>query len=107
LKAWDIYSFQPEGWPTRHPAVIVSHPDRVANKAEVNVLMCSSHEATRSAKANEVILDQSDGLNWPTLCRCDFLHQVEKADLKNHRGHVTDIRRRQIINTINRANGWL
>ena len=107
MKAWDIYSFQPGGWPEPHPALIVSHPDRVANKPEVNILMCSSHQAQRPPKANEVILDKADGLDWPTVCRCDFLHQVEKSDLKSFRGHVTEKRRQLIIATIIRGNGWL
>ena len=107
MKAWDIYSYQPQGWPQPHPCVIVSHPERVANKPEVNILMCASQQATRAAKPNEVILDQADGLNWSTLCKCDLLHAVDKAELKNHRGHVTDLRRRQIIATINRANDWV
>lgn len=107
MKAWDIYSFQPPRWPQAHPAVIVSHPQRVANKPEVNVLMCSSKPATRRPEANEVILDQGDGLDWPTLCKCDLLHVVEKAELKNYRGHVTAERRREIIAAINRSNDWL
>lgn len=107
MKTWDIYSFQPPNWPQPHPAVIVSHPQRVANKPEVNVLMCSSQQARRPPEANEVILDQSDGLNWPTLCKCDLLHAVEKSELKNHRGHVTAERRKEIIAAINRSNGWL
>jgi mRNA-degrading endonuclease toxin of MazEF toxin-antitoxin module len=107
MKAWDIYSFQPPNWPQAHPAVIVSHPLRVANKREVNVLMCSSQRATRSPEANEVILDQNDGLDGPTLCKCDLLHAVEKSDLNNYRGHVTAERCKQIIATINRSNGWI
>jgi len=107
LKAWDIFSYQPPGWPQPHPCVIVSHPDRVANKEEVSILMCSSQSAQRGPKPNEVILDNSDGLNWPTLCRCDLIHAVLKAQLKNQRGHVTQERRRQIIETINRSNGWV
>lgn len=107
MKAWDIYSYQPRNWPQPHPAVIVSHPQRVANKPEVNVLMCSSQQAARPPEANEVILDQSDGLNWPTLCKCDLLHAVEKSELKNYRGHVTAERRKEIIAAINRSNGWL
>ncbi len=107
MKAWDIYSFQPEHWPSPRPAVVVSHPERVARKPEVNILMCSSQQAARAPEANEVILDQSDGLDWPTLCKCDLLHSVEKSELKNYRGHVTRERRREIISAINRANGWI
>jgi mRNA-degrading endonuclease toxin of MazEF toxin-antitoxin module len=107
LKAWDIFSYQPEGWPEPHPCVVVSHPERVANKPEVSILMCSSQRAQRQPKPNEVILDESDGLNWPTLCKCDLIHAVLKAALKNRRGHVTGPRRRQIIDTINRSHDWV
>jgi len=107
MTAWDIYSFQPANWPQSHPAVVVSHPDRVANKPEVTILMCSSKAATRPAKPNEVILDESDGLEWPTLCKCDLLYTVPKVELKNRRGSVTPTRRKQIIATINRSNGWV
>ena len=106
MNAWDIYSFQPPGWPEPHPAVIISHPLRVAGKPDVNVLMCSSQPATRPPRANEVLLDQADGLDWPSLCKCDLLHALPKAQLKEYRGHVTQQRRWQIICAINRSNGW-
>jgi hypothetical protein len=107
MTAWDIWSFQPPGWIEPHPAVIVSHPGRVANKPEINILICSSKAPARPPKEHEVILDEADGLNWPTLCKCDYLFGVEKARLTNFRGHVSDARRRQIIATINRVNGWV
>jgi hypothetical protein len=107
LKAWDIFSYQPPGWPEPHPAVIVSHPDRVTRKPEVNILMCSSQRAARDPKPHEVVLDEADGLDWPTLCKCDLLHAVDKADLKQRRGRVTSARRQRIITTINRANDWV
>ena len=106
MKAWEIWSYQPAGWSEPHPAVIVSSPNRVANKPDVNILMCSSKQATREAMPNEVILDASDGLSWPTLCKCDLLHLITKSELKNRRGQVTEERQRQIVATINRANGW-
>jgi mRNA-degrading endonuclease toxin of MazEF toxin-antitoxin module len=106
MKAWEIWSYQPSGWPEPHPAVIVSSPGRVANKPDLNILMCSSKQATREPMPNEVILDASDGLNWPTLCKCDLLHLITKTELKTRRGQVTAERRRQIIATINRANDW-
>ena len=107
MNAWEIWSYQPPGWPTAHPAVIVSSPERVANKPDVNVLMCTSQRASRPPHANESILDEADGLNWPTLCKCDLLHLVQKALPKQRRGVVSDQRRRAIIATINRSNGWL
>jgi hypothetical protein len=56
---------------------------------------------------NEIILDTSDGLSWQTLCKCDLVHLITKTELKSRRGQVTEARRRQIIATINRANGWV
>ena len=105
--AWEIWSYQPQGWPEVHPAVIVSAPGRVANKLEFNVIMCSSKQATRAALPHEVILNQADGLSWPTLCKCDLFHLVSPQNLTQLRGAVTPERRRQIIATINRANGWV
>ena len=107
MKAWDIFNWQPPGWPEPHPAVIVSHPARVANKPEVSLLLCASKPATRVAEAHEVVLDASDGLDWPTLCRCNLFFMVKKADLKTQRGTVTAERRKQIIATIIRSNGWV
>jgi hypothetical protein len=69
--------------------------------------MCTSKQATRPALAYEVILDTADGLNWPTICKCDLLHKVDKAQLSNRCGTVTSERRRQIIATIVRSNDWV
>ncbi len=106
MKTWEIWSYQPPGWPEPHPAVIISHPGRVSRKNEFNVLVCSSHRAGRGAKGNEVILDEADGLDWPTLCFCDPLHLVRRDELKNRRGVVTPERQRGIIRTMIMVNGW-
>lgn len=71
------------------------------------MIMCASRRATRRPEPNEVILDANDGLDWATLCKCDLLYTVQKANLVNRRGAVSAERRRQIIATINRVNGWL
>ena len=107
MKQWEIWSYQPAGWPEPHPAVIISSDGRVANKPDVNVLMCSSQRAGRAATPAEIILDEADGLNWPTLCKCDLLHLVDKAILFQRRGLVSPNRRRAIVRTINAANGWV
>jgi hypothetical protein len=107
MKPWEIWSYHPKGWPEPHPCVIVSAAGRVANKPEVNILLCSSKQAAREPLAYEVILDQADGLDWPTLCKCDLLHLVEKTEIRNCRGRVTEERQRQIIAAINRSNEWI
>jgi hypothetical protein len=107
MKAWEIWSFQPAGWPEPHPAVIVSHPLRVANKPPVEIIMGSSQRAAREPKPNEVILDKADGLDWPTLFKCDLIHTVLKSELTVQRGVTTAIRRRKMIETIIRSHDWL
>ena len=107
MKAWEIWSYQVPGWPEPHPAVIISAERRVANKPDVNILLCASQRATRPAVESEVILDEADGLDWPTLCKCDLIHLVSKELLANRRGRVSAERRVAIIRTINRANGWV
>lgn len=105
MKPWDIctYEFERAGL---HPAVIVSHPDRVAHSAWVNVLICSTQRANRPPKETEVRLNSADGLDWETLCRCDVLWLVEKSKLAGKRGSVSRYRRRQIVDKINAAIGW-
>jgi hypothetical protein len=104
MKQWDIFTWTfPEG---KHPAVIVSHSERVANKRVINILLCSSKRATRAAEANEVILDEADGLDWPTLCKCDLLYRVSKSELSQRRGAVIESRRRAIVSRIIQSFGW-
>jgi mRNA-degrading endonuclease toxin of MazEF toxin-antitoxin module len=106
VKPFDIYSWQPAGWPEPHPAVIVSHPDRVTAKPEVEVLMCSSKKAGRMVLPGEIMLDEADGLDWPTLCKCDLIHAVSKQDLTHRRGEVFPLRRAPMIRLIIAAHAW-
>jgi len=89
------------GFPTN-----VSHPARIAVKPTVNVLLCSSQRARRAAEVNEVILDEADGLDWDTLCKCDLIYDVPKSDLTGLCGSVSPIRRRQIVERIVGSFGW-
>ncbi|MDB6040371.1 MAG: hypothetical protein JWM99_4212 [Verrucomicrobiales bacterium] len=68
--------------------------------------MCSSQRATRSALPHEVILDAADSLDWPTLCKCDLIHAVPKAELKRFRGTVSLARRQLLVRTVIAAHGW-
>jgi mRNA-degrading endonuclease toxin of MazEF toxin-antitoxin module len=104
MNAWDVCYWDFEFG--RRPVVIISHVARVARKDAVNVLKCSSHRATRTAGPTEVILEQADGLDWPTMCACDLIFAVPKAQLKDRKGNVTPIRRRALVNQIVLAMGW-
>src|SRR6185436_3953405 len=63
MKQWDIWTCDFAG-AGPHPAVVVSHPDRVARAPLVNVLIASSQRASRPARENEVLLNGADGLDW-------------------------------------------
>jgi mRNA-degrading endonuclease toxin of MazEF toxin-antitoxin module len=100
VSAWDIFDFD---WPWGvHPAVIISNPMRVQLKQQVVVLSCRTLRpgTKHDAEANEAILDEEDGLNWQTLCRCDLTWTVDKSRLRNRRGSVSRERRRDIARKI-------
>lgn len=80
--------------------IVVSNGVRVALKPEVVVLTCSSHRSQRPPREHEVILDETDGVDWPTLCRCDLLYTLAKSSLTQRRGEVSVTRRREIAKRI-------
>jgi mRNA-degrading endonuclease toxin of MazEF toxin-antitoxin module len=105
MKQWDIWTcdFADAG---PHPAVIVSHPDRVARAPLVYVLIGSSERASRPARENEVMLDGADGLDWETLVKCDLMYLVEKERLYRHWGNARPVRRRALVRRINACFGF-
>ena len=101
MKPWDIYllPFEEEG---PHPAVVISGEERCENSdiGTVNVLLCTSAKLNRGPKKTEIILDESDGLDWKTAVRCDVIYLLEKTRFRQIRGSVTLIRRRVIARKI-------
>ena len=83
-----------------HPVVLISHPDRCARGALVNVLYCTSQRQSRAPYPYEVLLNGMDGLDWETLCDCSILYAVPSAKLFGRRGRVSLERRRQIRATV-------
>jgi mRNA-degrading endonuclease toxin of MazEF toxin-antitoxin module len=106
MKPFEIYSWQPPGWPEPHPCVIISSPARVSNKPDVEVVLCSTQKAGRAAQSHEIILDGADGLDWPTICKCDLIYAVPKDRIKNRRGQVSERRQGLLIKTLLAAHGW-
>ena len=76
--------------------VLISHPDRCARGALVNVLYCTSQRQSRAPYPYEVLLNGTDGMDWETLCDCSILYTIPSAKLFGHRGRVSFERRRQI-----------
>ena len=104
MNAWEVYDAD-LGWGS-HPVVIVSHPARANRKEIVEVVDCAAQRANRPALAHEVVLDEADGMDWPTFCKCDCIYAVPRGELKRHRGAVTPERRRQIVRTLISVHGW-
>ncbi len=103
MNAWDIQTCD-LGWGP-HPVVVISHPLRAARKDFVEVLDCSSQRANRPPADNEVVLDETDGLDWPSFCKCDCIFAVPREELKGSRGSVGAVRRRQIVRAIIQSHG--
>jgi hypothetical protein len=95
MKEWEIWTGDIHGM---HPLVLLSRQPRIDSKLEVVVLKCVTMrgEAQRVPRIYETILDEADGLDWKTLCRCDLLFTVSKSSLTNRRGIVSPARRRDI-----------
>ena len=102
MKPWEIWTADVGHAP--HPVVILSNAGRCASaKPELVILSCTSHRAARAAERHEVIMDEADGLDWPTLCRCDLLYTVRRDQLQRRRGLVTPARRRELARQIVQA----
>src|SRR2546430_1748022 len=101
MNQWDILMF-PFSKEQRHPAVILSNDETCQNPdiEEVNALICTSARVNRGPKPIETVLDESDGLDWKTLVRCDKIHLLPKTGFAENKGNVTKQRRQLIARKI-------
>jgi mRNA-degrading endonuclease toxin of MazEF toxin-antitoxin module len=106
MRQFDILYWKPPDWKEAHPAVVVSRPDRTGRKRDVEVILCSMQRAQRRPEAHEIILDEADGLDWPTLCKCDLIYAVAKDQLRPRKGRVSDARQAPLVRTMIAAHGW-
>jgi hypothetical protein len=107
VKPWDIrlFEFETEG---AHPAIIISGIERCENpdNAVVNALLCTRARLNRAPKRNEIILDESDGLDWKTAVRCDIMYMLRKDRFGAVRGCVSRVRQRAITRKIIECLRW-
>src|SRR5437868_1929061 len=101
MQQWDIFMF-PFNREKRHPAVIISNDETCANKdiEEINALICTSAKLNRGPKLTEEVLDESDGMDWKTMVRCDKFHLLPKRRFEERKGSVTEERRHRIARKI-------
>jgi mRNA-degrading endonuclease toxin of MazEF toxin-antitoxin module len=104
MRPWEVWTWRlPDAG--ERPAVVLGTEERLKLKPRVCVLLCSTQRATRHPDLHEVILDQGDGLDWETLCKCDVVYAVPKNELVKRRGSVTLERRRAIAERLIRGLG--
>jgi len=101
MRQWDIFLF-PFSTERRHPAVIISNDETCQNPdiEEVNALLCTSARVNRDPKPTEEVLDESDGLDWTTMVRCDKIYLLPKAKFQERRGMVGEERRHLVARKI-------
>lgn len=84
---------------------VILSPTRLCadgNFDSINGLLCTTVRPTgRAAKAHEVFLDVSDGLDWMTSVRCNIIFHFAKAAAGSCRGFVSVVRRREIARRLN------
>jgi hypothetical protein len=93
-------------WGRDHPVVVLT-PEAMQFREYLIVLACSSRPATRAPEPHEVVLDEADGLDRPTLGKLAPILAVRLQDLEGRRGQVTAERRRQIGERMIRLFGLL
>jgi mRNA-degrading endonuclease toxin of MazEF toxin-antitoxin module len=94
MRQWDIYLFHfTEEQP--HPVVVLSIDERAAVRKHVNGLICVTLRG-RTLGLHEVLLDQTNGLDWETAVRCDLIHLLARDRFGELRGRVSPERQVQI-----------
>jgi hypothetical protein len=93
FRQWDIVTTKV--WGTEHPVVVLT-PDPMQFKEYLSLLACSSRRATREPWPYEVILDEADGLDWPTVCKLAPILAIKPDEIESRRGQVVPERRREI-----------
>ena len=106
LAQWDILTAKI--WDKDHPVVVLT-PTGLCRQPFLNVLGCSTLYAARQADPrHEIILDEADGLERPTLCKLAPIHLLEADEINLRRGRVSAERQRQIGAQLIRLFGlWL
>lgn len=70
----------------RHPVVVVSRQESIPHRSNVTVVLVTS---TVRGHVAEVALDESHGLDHPSVANCDEIYTVPKRILSRRRGRLS------------------
>ncbi|MDP1581396.1 MAG: hypothetical protein Q8M02_14075 [Candidatus Didemnitutus sp.] len=104
IEQWDIVRFRiNRADRDLHPGVVVSAPEWCADdrKLRLNVLACSKRAPADGAKPHQILLNGGDGLDFQTVCGCEFFHIILRENVTEKIGRVSPVRRRAIGRKIN------
>ena len=104
VEQWDIVRFRirPEDRDL-HPAVVISPPEWCmnGNRTRLNVLACSKRLPAEGPKSHQVVLNGADGLEFQSVCGCEFVYVVLRECLVEKIGRVSAVRRRALGRKLN------
>jgi hypothetical protein len=104
IEQWDIVRFRINPADRDlHPGVIISAPEWCADdrRARLNVLACSKRIPSEGARSHQVVRNGADGLEFPSVCGCEFFHIIRRESIHQVIGRVSSVRRRAIGRKIN------
>ena len=104
IEQWDIVRFRiSPADRDLHPGVVVSAAEWCADehKLRLNVLACSKRVPVEGARHHQVLLNGADGLEFPSVCGCEFFHVIARESVHEIIGRVTPARRRAISRKVN------
>ena len=104
MKQWELWKFPYPSAEKPHWFVILSPTAWCENPnvTTVNGLVCTTlRPLGRDIKPHEVRLDAADGMDWDTVVKCSYLHELPKAKATEQRGPVTRPRSAEIVRRLN------
>jgi len=99
MNRWDVVFLRTEEKERDgHPAVVLSPSDILDDPRQqrFNVILGTKKQPAEQARQHHVILDDADGLEFPTLVDCSFVYVARKASILRSTGSVTIYRRQQM-----------
>jgi hypothetical protein len=104
IEQWDIVRFRIQAADRDlHPGVVISAPEWCADerKLRLNVLACSKRLPAEGVRPHQVFLNGADGLEFPSVCGCEFFHVIARDSVHAVIGRVSPTRRRAIGRKLN------